>query len=335
MANIIFSEGSGVADSVFGKSQAPIRLMLEKRGEAFEANSALPRLFAIEKSTKYAEKFTTMTAMDDFQPAGENGAYPLTGFQEGFSKVIEHMTWKNSFAISKEMMDDAQAINLRKRPESFLATYYRTRENLGAAFFGAAITGATTANVGGKAFNAAGADGQAILSKTHPAKMTKGTQSNMFSDAFSVDALAAVESEMQNFTGDNGELLDVAPDTIVIPNIYSLKKSVFEVIGADKDPATANNGFNYTFGRWNVVVWNYLNKYITANTQPWLLLDSEYNKRYIGAVILDREPLSVDSDIDKNTDANVWRGRARFGVGFNDWRFVAGGGISGGTQLIS
>ena len=45
--------------------------------------------------------------------------------------------------------------------------------------------------------------------------------------------------------------------------------------------------------------------------------------------------LNVRSEIDPGNDANVWKGRARFTAGFNDWRFAAVGGVSGGTQLIS
>ena len=41
MANITFSEGSGVNDSVFGKSQEPIKMFIEKRAEAFEAQSIM------------------------------------------------------------------------------------------------------------------------------------------------------------------------------------------------------------------------------------------------------------------------------------------------------
>mgnify|MGYP007111671943 FL=1 len=50
MAGIVFTEGSGVADSIFGKSQAPIRMFLEKRGEAFEKTSILPLLFNMDTS---------------------------------------------------------------------------------------------------------------------------------------------------------------------------------------------------------------------------------------------------------------------------------------------
>ena len=98
--------------------------------------------------------------------------------------------------------------------------------------------------------------------------------------------------------------------------------------------ATANNGFNYNFGRWNVIIWGYLNQFITSGTKPWVLADTRYNKEYQGAVWLDRTSLEVTSKIADN-DANVWKGYARFIGGFNDWRFAAVGGVTDGTTLIS
>ena len=67
MANITFTEGSGLQDSIFGKSQEPIKMFLEKRGEAFEQTSMLPELFNMGSSNHWGEKFSTMTAMDGFQ----------------------------------------------------------------------------------------------------------------------------------------------------------------------------------------------------------------------------------------------------------------------------
>ena len=334
MANITFSEGSGLQDSIFGKSQAPIRMFLEKRGEAFEQASMVKELFSMGTSRHWGEKFTTMTAMEGFQPVGENGAYPVDGMQEGYDKFLEHMTWKNSFSLSREIVEDAKLMDLRKQPAAFITSYYRTREKFGAALFGTAVTGGTSVNFGGKAFDTKTADGKGHFDKAHPSKLGKLTQSNQFSDAFSNDALGAMETAMQDFRGDSGEVLDVAPDTILIPNDYKLKNAVFAAIGADRDPDTSNNGFNYQFGRWNVIVWPYLNQYITAGTSPWILLDSRYNNEYGGAVWLDRTSLEVRSRIDEGNDANVWSGYARFIAGFNDWRFAAAGGISGGTELI-
>lgn len=334
MANITFSEGSGLADSIFGKSQEPIKMFLEKRGEAFEQASMLKELFNMGTSKHWAEKFATTTAMEGFQPVGENGDYPVDGFQEGYSKTLEHVTWKNSFSLSREMVDDAKMMDLKKQPTSFITAYHRTREEFGAALLGAAITGANKTKYKGWSFDTTAADGLCFFHTKHPSKLGKATQSNLFSDAFSNDALMAMESAMQDFRGDNDEILDVAPTTILIPNDYTLKRDVFAAIGADKDPNTANNGFNYTFGRWNVIVWPYLNKYITPGTSPWVLLDSKYNEEYGSAMWLDRVKLEVRSELAGN-DANVWKGYARFTAGFNDWRGFAVGGVTGGTALIS
>lgn len=335
MANMTFTEGSGLQDSIFGKSQDPIKMFLEQRGEAFEQTSMLPHLFQMGKSNHWAEKFTSMTAMDGFKPVGENGEYPVDGMQEGFSKTLESMTWKDSFSLSREIVEDAKIMDLKKQPGGFIKGYHRTREKFGAALLGAAVSGSTETSFSGKKFSTAGADGKCLFAKDHPSAVEKKlVQSNQFSDAFSNDALAAVESAMQDFRGDNNEVLDVAPNTILIPNQYALKKAVFAAIGADKDPDTANNGFNFNFGRWSVIVWPYLNQFISTGTAPWILLDSSYNEEYGSAVWLDRVQLEVRSELAGN-DANIWKGYARFTAGFNDWRAFAVGGITGGTKLIS
>lgn len=140
---------------------------------------------------------------------------------------------------------------------------------------------------------------------------------------------------MQHFAGDAGNILDVAPTTILIPNDETAKETVFSVIGADKDPATSNNAFNYQFGRWNVICWTYLDRFLTKGTDfPWVLLDDAYNQMYGGAVWFDRKELHIRSELAHNDD-NEWLGNARWSAGFNDWRFACVGGISGGTQLIS
>ena len=334
MANITFTEGSGLQNSIFGKSQEPIKLFIEKKAEAFEQKSMLPELFSMDTSTHFGEKITGMTAMDGFQPVGENGNYPTDGMQEGYSKFLEHMTWKDSFSISREIIEDGKLMDLRRQPAGFVTGYHRTREKFGAALLGNALQKKTEMSFCGAKFDCTAADGRPLFDKTHPSKIGKKAQSNCYADAFSANALAALEAKMQDFRGDNEEVLDVTPSTILIPNDYSLKKDVFAAIGADKDPATANNGFNFLFGRWNVIVWPYLNQFIADGTAPWILLDKRYNEENGGAVWLDRVKLEVRSEIASN-DANVWKGYARFTAGFHDWRFAACGGVTGGSTLIS
>lgn len=331
---IIFSEGSGVNDSIFGKCQTPIKIFMEKRAEAFEDSSAIERIFSMQKSKNFAEKATGMTSMHGFTPVGEGGAYPKDEMQEGYSQTFEHETWKDSFAITSEMAEDSVLLNLKKRPAAFLNGFYRTRELFGAALVGAAISGKAAASIGGKNFKTTSNDGLTLFNTGHTSITGEcDVQSNKFTNAFSADALGRVESAMQNMKDDNGNILSIAPDTIVIPNDAALKKAVFEAIGADKDPNTSNNGFNYIFGRWNVVVWPYLNQFVGTGVQPWILMASQYNEDYGGALWFDRRELTMKSIIDENTDDNVWKGNARWSAGFNDWRAFAVGGAADGTTL--
>lgn len=335
MAGITFTEGSGLQDSIYGKSQGPIRMFIEKRGEAFEAQGLVSKLFTVAPSKHFSEGHRSMTAMKGFMPVGENGEYPSDTMQESFQKDFKHTVWKDSFAISREMIDDAVLMNLKQKPEAFVAGYYRRREQFAAALYAGAVNQAETVKFYGESFDVTGADKKILFAKDHPSFTDKKrTQSNCFKDAFSNDALMAMESAMQGFMDDNGNVLTVTPSTILIPNDYKMKKEVFAAIGADKDPATANNGFNYTYGRWTVIVSQYLNQYIDKGVAPWILLDPEYSAAYGGAVWYDRISLEVRSEIASN-DANVWKGYARFGAGFGDWRFAAVGGVSSGTELIS
>ena len=344
MANITFTEASGLNDSIFGKSQAPIRSFIEKRAEAFEENSIIPLLFSEEKSTHWAEKYGSMTAMDGFHAVGENGAVPTDGFQESYSRTIENVTWKDSFSLSREIMDDSIVSDLKKKPQAFIDGFYRTREEFAARMFAEAINNAKSSSPASAfvqdniSFSILGADGVRLFAQNHPSKVKGAAQSNWFSDALSPAALAAAETAMQNFKGDNNNVLNIAPDTILIPNDYTLKKTAFEIVGSHNDPSASNagsNAFNYLFGRWRVVVSPYLNKFLTANIKPWVLISSQYNKDADGAIFQERTALDVRSYIDENTHANVWTGFARFSAGFADWRFACVGGMAGGTSLTS
>ena len=273
--------------------------------------------------------------MENFVPVGEGGSYPLTGFEESFQKTLVNETWKQSFAITRELVDDAQLGKMKQRANKLMTSYYRTREMFGRSLYAGGLLG-TEVQIGGKKFSTASADGKKLFATNHIAKVKGNSQSNAFAGEFTAANLDAVETMMQNTKGDNGELLAIAPDTILIPNDAALKRKVFEVVGADKDPDSGDNGFNFQFGRWNVIVDPYLTmalQQLGVATAPWILLDSKFIQENDGAIWQDRVKLELSSEIDDNNDNNKWKGYARFTGGFVDWRFAAAGGVTGGTAL--
>lgn len=332
MAAIIISENSGKLNALYGNIQEPVASFVEQRAEALENKEIAKLIFDQRKSTHFAEAYTGLTAANDFEPSVENGNYPTNGYEQGYTKVIHNITWKSSFAFSREMMDDTTMAELKKRPEQMLTSYHRTRERFFAQLLATAINGKTSFAKKGITFDCTTADGAKLFDTNHKPKVSGSKQSNAFTDAFSADALSKAATRMQNLRGDNDEILALIPTRIIIPNDADLKSEVFGVLGANHDPETpGGNKYNYLFGNWEVVVWPYLNQFISGEIKPWILQDVEYNKNADGAIWQDRVQLEVRSEIAEN-DANVWKGYARFGGGFVDFRpFLAGGLASGDT----
>lgn len=327
MPGIVFNKASGLNDSIYGKSQEPIKVMIEQGVEAFQQYSIVDNVFVMDETSNFAEKYTSETALGDFEAVGEGAAYPRNSFQEGYSKVIEPEEWKNSFEVTQQMIEDSKFGKVRQRANQFTLSYNRGREKFATSLLN---SGTSTTLAFGKnnfQFNIAAADGKALFATDHPS-ITGGTgdQSNYFGNPFSYDALSYVEEAMQKFTDDDGNYLNVMPDTIIIPANARIKKLVFDVIGADEGaPGTANNSFNIQCGRWNVIMSPYLSNAsgITAGTDTWYLMDSTFNEAYYGLVWLERVALTVKSYIDENTDNNVFKARTRYGAAPNNWRAIA------------
>lgn len=336
MAGIIFSVASGVNDSVFGKLQDPLKAFIERANEAWMNNemNLAPKIFHPFKLDSNTGSIASLGSLGEMEAVGENGAYPLGNLEEGYRKVIRAEEWKYSFAISQTAMEDKLDFVITSNGQNLMDAYYRTRNNFMWGLLGAALQNKHFVRKGME-FSVNTWDGVKLFAQEHPSKFdAKMKQCNAFSDAFSATVLGKLATAMQNAKNDNGEIIGLVPDTIVIPNTEKAKSDVFGVLGAYKDPDTAaGNRFNYQFGNWNVMVVPWLESLATANSYPFFLMDSDYNEKHFGALDVVRIEPKVKSYIDESTDANVWKIRARFSGAFGDWRAFYAGGVSFGKAL--
>jgi hypothetical protein len=314
---MIFSKASGLNDSIFGKSQDPIRMFLQEEELAYQKSSKIGEIFSEMDSDKYAEKFSGLTSKGKFKNVGEGGAYPRTSQQVDYEKTIEPDEWKDSFEVTETMIEDAKMFDVRNEAGNFTGAYYMTREQFAACFL--QYGNATSFTFDGIVYPYLCRDGTALFNANHPSKTGgTGVQSNYDTIVFSYDNLATVEERMQHFTDHDGNLLNIQPDTIVIPNNAAIKKLVSDAVFTDSGkPGTADNSFNFHGERWNVIVWNQLSKLSAAN-DPWFVLDSKRCQRD-GLIWINRVPLKVRSWLDDETGNNVFGGRARFGAGAVNW----------------
>ena len=197
MASVIFSKSSDVNDSIFGKSQEPVRAVITQGVEAFEAHSLLSTVFSMDTSSSFAEKYTSETSLGDFEDVGENGAYPKAGMVEGFSKVIEPTTWKSSFEVTQELVEDAKFGKVKSRASIFTTSYNRTREKFGAALLAGGLGKSVT--IGGKVYSTTSADGVPLFS----CRITL-TYSEGYLTALSGNLMAVGE-----VSGENSEILSL------------------------------------------------------------------------------------------------------------------------------
>jgi len=67
---MIFSKASGVNDSIYGKSQEPIKMMLEQQEEAFQKMSIIDKVYFKDETKDFANKYTIETSLGNFEPVG-------------------------------------------------------------------------------------------------------------------------------------------------------------------------------------------------------------------------------------------------------------------------
>lgn len=331
MPNFTLMEATGTLDPFIGKFQAPIVSCVTETAEAFEETEICTQIFREVSSDHFAEGYTSLTAADDWKPTGENAAAPQNGAEAGYSKIIENETWQSTFSISREFADDDNIGAATQMAKNFTKGYYRGRERFFARMLGEALQGNSEMKIDNRVFNLKSADGANMFSKTHTPKLSGKKQSNLYSDEFSASALFAGATAMQNLKGDNGETLNMCPDTIIIPNIATLKQSVLAALASIQLPGTNNNDANPNLGVYKLIVNPYLNDYLGSLSAPWILMDSSFMLDNDCAIFQNRVPMEVSDR--REINKYYWDGYARFSGGFVDFRGLMAFGITGGSEL--
>lgn len=331
---VIISEASGLLQSEFGKLQAPLASYIEKHGDIVSNEEKLwERIFDTRNSKHFGEAYSYETDMDDMVPVGEAGDYPSTGYQEGYQQLIHNMTFKQSFEITMEAIEDGVLTDLKRKADKMTRGYHRSVARLKAQMVGEALKGNTSFTLNGFSFSTKCMDTACVFSTSHAPKVSGSNQANLFSDAFSATALFKAKLKMQSVKDDDGNTLSLHPNIILIPSASpTLVQNVLVAVSSLKVPGSGNNDVNVNYGDWEVLVSDYLNDYITSGTSPWILFDEQYNKEGNGNIFQKRTDLAIRSELAAN-DNNVWKARARHGVGFVDWRQMLAGGVSSGSSL--
>jgi hypothetical protein len=267
-----------------------------------EIPSKIPALYNVNNSSlavEYDYEIGDIGAIGEF-----NGKIDYQDISGQYRTTYEHDEFAGGIQIQQKLLDDEQYSVINKAPALLAVAMRRRREASAAAPFNHAFD--TTMTYG---------DSLQLCSNSHTAVGSTKTWDNLGSAALSPASIAAARLAVLKLTSDSDQIVDMSPDTILVP--VDLVDTADIIIKTTGKVDSANNDINVNKDRFNVISWRYL-----TDTTNWFMLDSRLMKNYLNW--FNRIPVRFDQAADSDTFVKKYTSYMRYSCGASGWRFVYG-----------
>lgn len=287
-------------------------------GAEDRVRSTIPALFNMQTSSTADEKLFPIGGVGS---AGWNfedtGRVQYDEIVKGFEETLTHHEFAKGITIERKLIDDNRISRAVSASEALGDSAFRAREKAGANVFINAFSSATTETLDDYGTDATGADLVALCSTAHPRHTgdSTTTDTNEGTSALTAANVSTTRRAMVEFVDMNGDLINVVPDTLLVPP--ELLDTGIEITKSQLDPSSANNAVNPQAGRFNLISWNYL-----TDANAWFLIDSGLMKQHLHW--FDRVPVEFAREADFDTLIGKFRAYMRFSLGWSDWRWLYG-----------
>lgn len=264
-------------------------------------------LYSVDKSTKQAEYNLgtgSLGIMDEWDASNKQVSYE--DVNKGYKTTYMHKKYSKGLTLERELVEDDQYGEIKKRVRLLSQSVYYTRQFYGALTFN-------------EAFNStfAGPDGVALCSASHPnSPVDSTTQSNIGTGKLNATNLEAARTAMKGWRDDKGNLLAVNPDTLIVPS--ALRKPALVIADSSGEPDVTDNNINVWKGSVNVIEFDFLN-----DINSWFLVDKERMAAFLHWY--DRRIAKLEMDKENfNSEVGAYKVVARFSKGFDEWSWIYG-----------
>lgn len=267
-------------------------------------NGGVMQLFNIQTTGKAKETDLRVGGFGD--PKLFKGKVEYSDSERGYEVEYDFDEWVHGFQITRKMRDDLQYANIYAQGSEMGTSFARKRRKDGASV----LNNATSASF-------LGYDAKALCANDHRQSRTDSTSvDNLLALALTSENLEKAVIAHQALGDDLGEEITIMPDTLVVPR--ALRKTAIEITASPKIPENANNAINVQDGQWTLIV----DPYLTSST-AWHIVDSTMSRRWLKWY--DRVPVEFAGIQDFETMIWKYRGYARYGYGWSDFRFILQG----------
>lgn len=294
--------------------------------------SDIPQLFRAGLKTLFFQTFTetaanwdkvTTVVMSDKDTENYAWLGALPGVREflderqaqdmaAYSYAIKNRTWESTIAVDRAALEDDLYGQIALRIKQMAAV---AKQHLDTITFGLLGTGFTSLCYDGQPFFGA-----------HPAGALAGaTQRNIDTQALSAAALQDAITAMMRFTDDQGKPAGIMPNLLVVPpeQYWVASQLLNSTFFPDPPPiGTQNLAINPLKGMLTLLTTPYL-----PSPSDWFLLDT---RRVVKALVLQMRKDFEFNALEGNSEEGFMRDqylygvRARYNVGFGDWRAAYG-----------
>lgn len=271
------------------------------------------KIFNVRTMDRAIVQHTQVTGIPAVGQVLEGAEYPQDAQVQGYDKTFRAYKYGVIVPITEELLEDNQFDEAFERAEH-LGRAMREAERISAA------------SIFNNAFVANGPDGQALCSTAHPLPYPgAGTSSNrLVVDAdLSLASLEDLITVMRKTKDGSGKKVLVRPRTLIVPP--ELEFLAHELLESESKPqaSTASsitevNAVNSTRARYGLepVVIDYL-----TDDDAWFLAAGKGSHKVFW--FWRKQPVT-SSDMEFKSDVALMKIKARWALGFSDFRGIAG-----------
>jgi len=277
----------------------------------------LEKVLKVESMSTAYEDETNYAGLGEVPEVAEGETYTEDAILHTYDTT--YTAGKRGFLIPVSYeLDEDQLKKVQGQTKTAARAVARTVEKLGASML---VNGYDTS------YTSYG-DSKPLFSVSHTRADGGTAQSNASSTGITLtDAnLETGILSMRDQLDDRGNMIEAIPNVLLVPP--ALEKEAIIITKSDKRSGTADNDKNvnamteYTGGKLNVIVWDYLGSAAGGSDTAWYLLGSDHKLMWKWRIKPRIEKLN-DSVGAKN-DIYYWKARFRSTFGWSDWRCVWG-----------
>jgi len=274
----------------------------------------LMQIFKSQEMRTISEDFAGYSGLGSIPQVDEAGEFGEDAIMHTYDTTMTADKYGALMSISYEMLEDDLSGAVGKSKEASRALT-RKAEELGADVFNNAFDTSYTSY----------GDGLPLFSTAHTRADGGSNQSNASASGV-VLSEANLETgilAMRNQLDDRGNLISITPNKLIVPP--ALEKEALIITNSQKRSNTADNDANvynmaeYTGGRLDVVVWDYLGAAAGGSDTAWFLLDDSNHKI---SWSWRRKPSveRLDKSVGAKNELYYWKFDFRAAYGWLDYR---------------